>query len=242
MIQTNPNGMQHMMNDSTKTKYLRLFLALFLFPLFLSSRAEADVSPPVGVKSMTAPADSSSVPYDWCAELSSGVAFGNIRDESLDGHTTVPINLTISLPLDEVSLDDFAGGYFRGYTEFLFRGMGQVVSGAEESALVGGGFGPRYNFVQEGWPLVPYVEAVVGFYFADSSPRIDATGKQFGLGQDFNFTFSVATGVRYDIDERWFTRLAIVYTHISNADLSEPDYENKAVDTLGPEVSLGFKF
>ncbi len=110
------------------------------------------------------------------------------------------ISLSASLKVDDVSLDNFLGGWLRGYTEFFFRGdYEQIVHGPEnhvESFIVG----PRYNFVQPGWKLIPYAEGGVGISFADSNP-------QWGrLGQDFNFTFTVGAGAKYLISDDWFVR------------------------------------
>jgi len=61
--------------------------------------------------------------------------------------------------------------------------------------------GPRYNFVQPNWKIVPFISGGVGFCFADSNPR------QGGLGEDFNFSFEVSTGFKYLITDDWFARL-----------------------------------
>ncbi|MDR0534639.1 MAG: acyloxyacyl hydrolase [Verrucomicrobiales bacterium] len=184
---------------------------------------------------------------DWSLEFGSGAAFSNVRDSKLDGYTYVPIDLTASLKIDDVSLDDFCGGIFRGYTEFFFRGYwNQMVhSPAGENHMVGASFGPRYNFVQPGWKIVPFAEAGVGFGFLDSNPTYGPGGhtdNPHGMGQDFNFTFSVAIGARYDIDETWYLRVAAFYQHFSNAGLSEPYHDNRAIDAVGPELSVGARF
>jgi opacity protein-like surface antigen len=175
-------------------------------------------------------------PYDWSLEVGSGVQWSNIRASHQDGYTLIPANLTGALRIDDVSLDAFAGGLVRGYTEFLFQGYGDAITHgpAGMTRILGMNYGPRYNFVQPGWKLVPYVEGLVGFGFADSNPTVDAGGAAHGLGQDFNFTFGVGAGARYDIDEHWFVRFGVLYTHFSNAGLSEPQRENQPIDALGP--------
>ena len=182
---------------------------------------------------------------EWSIEVGSGAQFSNIRSSRLDNYSLVPAFLTASFKVDDVSLDNVLGGVFRGYTEFLFQGSGYAITSGRESELLGANFGPRYNFVQPGWKVVPYAEGLVGFYFADSDQQIIPTSNstiRHGLGQDFNFTFGVALGVRYDFNEDWFTRLGAVYTHVSNAGLSEPQFENRAIDAFGPEVSVGRRF
>jgi opacity protein-like surface antigen len=173
---------------------------------------------------------------DWTIELSSGVSFSNVRSgQPNQSYTIVPIQLTASLKLDDVSLDDFAGGIFRGYTEFYFSGQYEQVVHGTENHYEGLMVGPRYNFVQKGWPIIPYVEGGVGIGFADSNA---AAG---GLGQDFNFSFSAGAGAKYLINDTWFARLGVEYQHMSNAGLSDP-VPNRPIDELGPKISIGYAF
>ncbi len=181
---------------------------------------------------------------DWSVEVGTGVEWSNIRASHQDGYTMIPANLTVALKIDDVSLDNVFDGILRGNTEFLFQGYGDMITHGPSgmTRIVGMNYGPRYNFVQPGWKVVPYIEALVGFGFADSNPTVDASGTAHGLGQDFNFTFSVGSGIRYDINDSWYLRLGVLYTHFSNAGLSEPQHENQPIDALGPQVSVGYRF
>jgi opacity protein-like surface antigen len=175
--------------------------------------------------------------HDWTLELGSGVAWSNVRSgQPNQAYTIVPVDISASLKIDDVSLDHFLGGWLRGYTEFFFRGdYEQIVHGPEnhfEDFLVG----PRYNFVQPGWKIIPYVEGGVGIGFADSDPSLG------GLGQDFNFTFTVGAGAKYCFDNNWFVRAGVEYQHVSNAGLSEPEFPNHPIDALGPKISIGYSF
>ena len=74
-------------------------------------------------------------------------------------HRPVPISLTASLRLDDVSLDHQWGGILRGYSELFFRGdYDQIVHGPEThyEGLIAG---PRYNFVQPGWQVILTLKA-----------------------------------------------------------------------------------
>jgi opacity protein-like surface antigen len=213
-----------------------LLVGLAVLAVMTTPRAMA------GTEMKQVPADSCSAPCcgdakDWSLELGSGAFWSNVRSGLPNqAYTVVPISLTASLKLDDVSLDHFLGGWLRGYSEFYFRGdYDQIVHGPEnhyEGLLVG----PRYNFVQPGWKIVPYVEGGVGFDFADSNP---AAG---GLGQDFNFTFDVGAGAKYNICNDFYVRLGVEYQHISNAGLSEPTNPNHPIDGLGPKLSFGYSF
>jgi len=179
---------------------------------------------------------------NWAAELSCGVLFSNIRSSSGYNNTMVPIQLAAVLKIDDVSLDDYARGVFRGNTEFLFRGNYYQVTYGQENHLGGLSVGPRYNFVQPGWKVVPFVEGTVGILFADSNPEVASQDQHRGLGQDFNFTFGVAVGARYDINDDWYLRLSCDYAHVSNAGQSEPQWKNNPIDALGPKFGVGYRF
>lgn len=174
---------------------------------------------------------------DWTIELGSGVTWSNVRSgQPNQAYTIIPITLSASYKIDDVSLDNFLGGWLRGYTEFFFRGdYDQIVHGPE-THMEGALFGPRYNFVQPGWKLIPYAEGGVGFLFTDSNPQWG------GFGQDFEFTFIVGVGAKYQFSDDWFLRAGVEYQHVSNAGLSEPEWPNHPVDSLGPKVSVGYSF
>jgi opacity protein-like surface antigen len=172
---------------------------------------------------------------DWTLELGSGGLWSNVRNDDDKAYTIVPISFTASLRLDDVSLDHELGGILRGYSEFFFRAdYDQIVHGPEthyEGMIVG----PRYNFVQPNWKVIPYIEGGVGIVFADSNPKAG------GLGEDFNFTFIVGAGAKYNITDKFFARLGAEYQHVSNAGLSDPT-PNNAIDAVGPKLSFGYSF
>ncbi len=218
-----------------KALYICLaIVAAFSLPRAIAGTDMKEITPPACGSSACCP---SCADKDWTIELGSGAAWSNVRHgQPNQAYTLVPITLTASLKIDDVSLDDFLGGWLRGYTEFYFQGEYQQIVRGPENHFEGIMVGPRYNFVQPGWVIVPFVEGGVGLGFADSNPQWG------GLGQDFNFTFSAAAGARYDINCDWFVRLAVQYQHVSNAGLSEPEFPNHPIDELGPKISFGYSF
>lgn len=201
-----------------------------------AAKAGTEMNDSKDMKGVSAP-ECNPLDKDWTLELGSGTTFSNVRSgQPNQAYTIVPIDLTASLKLDDVSLDNFAGGVFRGYSEFFFRGQYQQIVRGPENHYEGAMFGPRYNFVQPGWKIIPFVEGSVGFGFADSNPA------QGGLGQDFNFSFGVGAGFKYQINCNWFMRLGAYYQHMSNAGLSEPQSPNHPIDSVGPVLSVGYAF
>jgi opacity protein-like surface antigen len=227
------------MSNSPKTSRLarvKQILACVAAVMVLSSAPVlAGPEAPAGndMKGMTPPPVDEK---DWTLELGSGVLFSNVRSgEPNQAYTIVPITLTASLKLDEVGLDNELGGILRGYSEFWFRGQYDQIERGPETHYEGLVVGPRYNFVQPGWKIIPYIEGGVGFDFADSNANAG------GLGQDFNFSFTVGAGAKYNITDDFFLRLGVEYQHLSNAGLSDP-VPNHPIDGLGPKLSFGYAF
>ncbi|NBS07118.1 MAG: hypothetical protein EBS69_06935 [Verrucomicrobia bacterium] len=88
----------------------------------------------------------------------------------------LPQLITVGWQLDEIGNE----GWNRGNTEFLFSGMYAPVIHGPNPWFTGGLFGPRYNFIQEGWPVVPYLESRVGFMFTNAT---GAPNSQAAFGQ-----------------------------------------------------------
>ena len=206
--------------------------ALSLTPAMAGTETKAS-----DMKEITPPTCGACSEKDWTIELGSGAAWSNVRSgQPNQAYTVVPISLDASLKLDDVSLDNFLGGYLRGYSEFYFEGQYEQIVHGPENHYEGLMVGPRYNFVQPGWNLIPYVEGGVGIGFADSNPQAG------GLGQDFNFSFSAGAGAKYKICDDFYVRLGVEYQHMSNAGLSEPTNPNHPIDELGPKLSFGYSF
>jgi opacity protein-like surface antigen len=225
MLKTNQGARMKILACLTTAIVLSLTVAM-ADPVVADSRDAKDMKgltpPPSGEK-------------NWTLELGSGALWSNVRDTDDKGYTIIPISLTASLRLDDVSLDNELGGILRGYSEFFFRADYDPIVHGPEHHYEGVIVGPRYNFVQPNWKIIPYVEGGVGIVFADSNPA------QGGLGQDFNFTFIVGAGAKYNITDDFFVRLGVEYQHISNAGLSDP-IPNNAIDALGPKLSFGYSF
>src|SRR5216684_3057136 len=149
----------------------KLVIILALVGCITVARALDTAPQQVEVEARIVPVQKASE-HDWRVELNSGVLFSNVREDNdkETGYTIAPINLTAGMRLDHVSLDNVLGGVLRGNTEFLFRADGNVIVHGPESRIIGLSVGPRYNFVQPGWKVVPFIEGTVGICFADSNP------------------------------------------------------------------------
>jgi hypothetical protein len=172
----------------------------------------------------------------WGVELGTGALFSNVRVSHLDGYSLLPIELTLTRSFGRVG----SGSALEGNAEALVRGYHTVVLlYGTESRLDGFNFGGRYNFLALGERLVPFVESTGGLAFADSR-KVTIDGEDHGLGQDFNFNFTLSVGLRYAFTKRGFVRIAAICSHYSNAGLSEPERSNRQIDAVGPMFTLGF--
>jgi hypothetical protein len=184
---------------------------------------------------------SSKAPEAWAIEVGSGTTFSNVRDPSLSGYTLVPVAMSLHRRLDRPCFERFAGGVFRASPEVLFGGRWTTVEHGVESWLAQFDAGMRHTFGRPGQRLMPFAEATVGLAWADADPHLVA-GRLQGLGQDLNFTFSTAVGLRLDLTSRCYAALSVRFSHYSNAGLSEPEHSNKAIDALGPMLAVGCRF
>lgn len=58
-------------------------------------------------------------------------------------------------------------------------------------------------------------------------------------GQDFNFTWFLYPGARYQVSDKFSAGFGLYYQHVSNRDL---DKVNPGIDAVGPMLSLGWHF
>ncbi len=125
-------------------------------------------------------------------------------------------------------------GFFRGYNQVYLLAMGEAIFRGPENRYFGISTGFRYNFVQRGWPVVPYISGGVGLGWIDSHANIP--GAQ---GQDFTFNILTAVGISYQISDRWKVQLGGLYQHFSNAGQTQP---NSSLNAFGPQIGLTHSF
>ena len=105
-----------------------------------------------------------------------------------------------------------------------------------EQHYFGGGVGVRLLYGKTGSHFSFFIEgrlAVGG---------IDSSGPPHGEGQDLTFNPMGDLGIMYRVANRQQVSLGVLYSHFSNAGLSEPERPNIGINTLGPMVEWNFKF
>ncbi|MDB6021139.1 MAG: putative exported protein [Pedosphaera sp.] len=122
-------------------------------------------------------------------------------------------------------------GFFRGSFQLAPEAFAGGIYSGPGSYLAGGTLWFRYNFVQRGWKVVPYIEGGGGGTAIDLPHKYD--------GKDFNFNLDLGAGVRWFIEPRCSLNLEYRFQHISNANLWD---HNAGVNTTGPSVGVSFFF
>ena len=105
-----------------------------------------------------------------------------------------------------------------------------------EQHYFGGGVGVRLLYGKTGSNFSFFIEgrlAVGG---------IDSSGPPHGEGQDLTFNPMGDLGIMYNATGRQKVSLGVMYSHFSNAGLSEPERPNIGINTLGPMVEWNVSF
>jgi lipid A 3-O-deacylase len=130
-------------------------------------------------------------------------------------------------------LTDVRGdGVFRGNWEFVFDVFGAGIFDGPGDVLVGAEVLLRYNFIQPGSRLVPFIQIGGGGVYSDAS---DDDAIQHLIGSDLSFILEGEIGLRWKVRERCAIHCGIDYRHISNAGLA---HHNAGVNALGGLIGL----
>ncbi len=133
-------------------------------------------------------------------------------------------------------VDDVSGGWWRGNTEVTGSLVAAPILKGVESRWLGFMVGTRYHFVQESWPVVPYLEGRFGV------GAIDSRGDRKAQGQDLTVSWHVGAGVRYDMTDNLAITVGASYFHISGAWMTEPEHPNRGIDVGGPTIGVLWGF
>jgi len=124
--------------------------------------------------------------------------------------------------------------WLRGYNQFYVSALAEPIFRGIENHYFGFNLGMRYNFVQPGSRLVPYISGGVGAGWIDSHPEIP--GAQ---GQDFTFNILSAAGISYIVNDHWKLDVGALYQHLSNGGQTDP---NPSLNLFGPQVGVTYSF
>lgn len=124
--------------------------------------------------------------------------------------------------------------WLRGYNQVYLLAMAEPIFRGPENRYFGVSAGFRHVFVRPGWRVEPYASGGIGIGVIDSTDEFRG-----GQGQDLTFNVLTAAGLTYRLDEHWKISIGILYQHLSNAGLSDP---NPSLNLLGPQVGATYSF
>jgi len=138
-----------------------------------------------------------------------------------------------------VSPDDkenpFRDTPFRGNFEALFETTGSYVWETFGTYMVGITGLVRYNFVQPGWIVVPYIQGGAGVIYTNARNW----SNQEAIGGNWEFTPQFAGGLKFLIDDNFSFNIEGAFQHISNANTSA---RNEGVNAYGGFAGFTYYF
>jgi len=138
-----------------------------------------------------------------------------------------------------VSPDDkenpFRDTPFRGNFEALFETTGSYVWETFGTYMVGITGIVRYNFVQPGWIVVPYIQGGAGVIYTNARNW----SNQEAIGGNWEFTPQFAGGLKFLIDDNFSFNIEGAFQHISNACTSA---RNEGVNAYGGFAGFTYYF
>ncbi|MGC2193725.1 MAG: acyloxyacyl hydrolase [Terriglobales bacterium] len=169
------------------------------------------------------------IPFPFDFLLGSGYNFPGLY------YTLVPIIASVRWQVDDV------GGpwVLRGNWDVTFSGSVTAIPRGAETRYFSYMMGIRRNFVPRRWRVAPYLDGRAGLGNIDAKGPL---GVEYSQGQNFTFTLSLGSGVRYNFNPRYAIQAGMNYMHISNLYLSEPKYLNYGINVYGPWVGIDITF
>jgi Lipid A 3-O-deacylase (PagL) len=146
-------------------------------------------------------------------------------------YTLVPILASLRWHVNDI------GGPFilRGNYDVTFTGAVTAIPRGAETHYFSYDMGIRRNFVPRNWRVSPYFDLRAGLGLIDAKGPL---GVYFAQGQNFTFNLNMGSGVRYNFNPRYGITAGLNWMHISNANLSAPQYSNYGINVYGPMFGL----
>ena len=122
---------------------------------------------------------------------------------------------------------------FRGNIELLGDALIYDAVKGPGNYLAGGSILGRYNFIQPGSRIIPYLQLGAGGLHSDAAE----VPSQRLIGSNFEFVLEADLGARILLNDRWSLLVAGGFQHISNADTAA---RNVGVNALGGRIGVGW--
>jgi hypothetical protein len=149
-------------------------------------------------------------------------------------YTLVPVIASLRWHVDSV------GGplFLRGNWDVTFSGSATAIPKGAETHYFSYDMGIRRNFVPRNWRVAPYVDLRLGLGEIDAKGPL---GVYYAQGQNYTFTCNFGAGARYNFNSRYAVSAGLNWMHISNANLSSPQYSNYGINVYGPMFGIDMR-
>lgn len=127
------------------------------------------------------------------------------------------------------------GFFLDGNFEAIIELSGSWVTNDWGEIIIGPTALIRYNFVQPGWVVVPYIQGGAGVVYTNAHEEPGQTT----IGQALEFTPQASVGLRFLIDDNWTLETEAILHHISNAGLSD---QNGGINAVGGMIGFTYFF
>jgi len=171
--------------------------------------------------------------HKWAVSLEAAQMF------NIDNNPNRYFFLTQMLSLDFEPFRALEIGPLRIRTQVRSTFFAAAIFNGPESYYLG--WGPQLRSLislgESPWSL--FMGGGAGLGYADAHP---SDKDDHGLGQGVTFIMLMSAGVRYDLSDRWSVWSGIMWHHLSNANMSEPNKANIGPDELGVVTGAAFAF
>jgi hypothetical protein len=146
-------------------------------------------------------------------------------------YTLVPVLASLRWQFDPVR----GPWILRGNWDVTFSLSGTAIPRGAETHYFSYDMGLRRNFVPRRWKASPYFDLGAGLGLINAKGPL---GVYYAQGQNFTFTLNMGSGVRYNFNARYAISAGLNWMHISNGNLSAPEYSNYGINVVGPMFGL----
>lgn len=146
-------------------------------------------------------------------------------------YTLVPVIASIRWHVDNI----WGPPVIRGNFDVTFSVSATAIPRGAETRFFSYDMGLRRNFVPRNWRVAPYWDVRAGLGLINAKGPL---GVYYAQGQNFTFTINMGSGLRYSLSPRYALSLGLNWMHISNGNLSSPQYSNYGINVYGPVIGL----
>ncbi len=150
-------------------------------------------------------------------------------------YTLVPVIASVRWHLG----DPWGPPVLRGNWDLTFSLSATAIPKGAETHYFSYDMGLRRNFIPRNWRVTPYWDVRAGVGFIDAKGPL---GVYYAQGQNFTFNINMGAGARYNFSPRYAFTAGLNWMHISNGNMSSPQYSNYGINVYGPIFGLEVQF